>query len=147
MRLRSAPRRRSMGLGAALVWFLALLYGTFCTSADAAEVQRPPGAEAGTAVAHVHLLGGSGSQVRSKGQTFAAAVGLPLIQSDELVVPMGEFVLVALGNGHLVRIDEDITLRVGEIVLLGVPATRESLTAQLDRLVTREERARFERIS
>jgi hypothetical protein len=63
------------------------------------------------------------------------------------MVPVEGFLLVALSNGYLARIEEDVTLHVDEIVLLGVPPTHESLTAQLDRLLTKKERIQFERIS
>jgi hypothetical protein len=98
-------------------------------------------------VARVHLLGGTGSRVRAGSVEFAAQAGLPLIPSDEISTSPGEFLVLALTNGYLVRIDEDLSLRVRDIVLLGAPPAPESFAAQLDRLVTREERARAERIA
>lgn len=141
---------RSTERGALLPLFLSLCLslclGLFADVA-AAEVTRPPGAGTGAVVGKVHLLGGTGSRIRAGGKSFSASVGLPLLASDEMVVPIGEFLLVALSNGHLVRIDEDLTMKVSEIVLLGVPPTKESLVAQLDRLLTKKERAQSERIS
>lgn len=108
---------------------------------------RPPGAPAEPVVAHVHLTGGSGARVRAGGAEFPAQPNLPLTPEDEISTPPGEFLVLTLKNGYLVRIDEDLSLRVRDLVLLNAPPARESLAAQLDRLVTREERAQAERIA
>ena len=63
--------------------------------------------------------------------TFGAVAGVPLLASDELVVPLGEFLIVALTNGHVVRVDEDLTMKVSEIVMLNVPPTKEGLSITL----------------
>lgn len=141
---------RATERGALLPLFMALVLpfwiGLFGDVA-LADVARPPGTGTGPVVGKVHLLGGTTSQIRASGKSFSASIGLPLLASDELIVPVGEFLVVALSNGHLVRIDEDLTMKVSEIVLLGVPPTQESLVAQLDRLLTKKERAQSERIS
>jgi hypothetical protein len=100
-------------------------------------------------VAKVHLVGGKGVQVRPTwGAAFSPRVTQPLYRNDQIVVPANEFVVVLItGNNHLVRIDDDVTLRVRDIVLLNAPRTNESLAAQLDRMVTREERRSVERIA
>ncbi|HEX2573796.1 MAG TPA: hypothetical protein VH877_29875 [Polyangia bacterium] len=115
--------------------------------ADVAAAGRPPAAGTGPVAARVHLCGGTGSIVRASQTEFPAVPGLPLLRSDELRVPPSEFLVVALDNGYLVRIDEDLTLRVSDIVLLGAPRTQKSLAEQLDRLVTREEKAQAERLA
>lgn len=108
---------------------------------------RPPGVPSDPVVARVHLLGGSGSRIRAGSVEFPAQAALPLTPQDEISTPPGEFLVLALKNGYLVRIDEDLSLRVRDIVLLDAPPARDSLAAQLDRLVTREERAQAERIA
>ena len=86
----------------------------------AADVTRPPGTGTGPAVAKVHLIGGTGCQVRASGKTIPAAAGLPLLASDELLVPIGEFLLVALGLGFVIPatglIDLYAYFSAGEIV-------------------------------
>jgi hypothetical protein len=114
---------------------------TVCLLSHASAAEEP--------VAKVHLLGGKGVQIRpSWGAAFSPRVTQPLYRNDQVVVPANEFVVVLItGNNHLVRIDDDVTLRVRDIVLLNAPRTNESLAAQLDRMVTREERRSVERIA
>ena len=112
-----------------------------------AEVARPAAAGTGEAVAWVHLRGGQHVSFRAAGKQFPAQVGTPLLRTDVLEVPAGEFVVVKLRNGYVVKIDEDTTLAVSGIVSLDAPPTSESLAAQLDRTLTREERGRAERIA
>jgi hypothetical protein len=115
----------------------------------AADEPRPAGTGHEAPVAHVHMVGGRAIQIRpAAGKAFSPRVTQPLFRSDQLVVPASEFLLVHItGNNHLVRIDDDVTLRVSEIVVLNAPRTSESLAAQLDRMVTREERRSVERIA
>src|SRR4029077_16954357 len=100
----------SFGMGARRTCAHGLLgavwVGVFMCLAVAAhaEVTRPPGTGTGPVVARVHLRGGPGCQIRSSGHAFPAVPGLPLLKEDEMIVPVGEFLVVALGNGHLVRI-------------------------------------------
>lgn len=110
---------------------------------------RPPGAGSGEPAARVRLRGGTGAHVKAEtGLEFPALAGTVLLRSDLLVVPSGEFLVVLIvGNGYLVRIDEDLTLRVGELVLLDAPATGESLASQLNRLVSKDELGRAERLA
>ncbi|HEX2573973.1 MAG TPA: hypothetical protein VH877_30775 [Polyangia bacterium] len=112
------------------------------------EPARPPGAGQGDTAARAYLRGGERSRIKAEtGVEFPPLPGMPLLRTDQLVVPGGEFLLLRLGNGHLVRIDEDLTMKVSEIVLLEAPPAGESVAAQLDRLVTREELARAERMA
>jgi hypothetical protein len=113
----------------------------------AATPQRPAGAPAGDAVAEVHLRIGSGATLRASGKEYAAVPGTALLRSDELIVPAGQVVVVKLRNGYLIRIDDDITLPVGKIVLIDAPRTNESLGSQIERLLTKEEQGRAERIA
>ena len=112
-----------------------------------ADAVRPAAAGTGEAVAWVHLRGGQHVTFRAAGKQFPAQVGTPLVRTDVLEVPAGEFVVVKLRNGYVVKIDEDTTLAVSGIVSLEAPPTTESLAAQLDRVLTREERGRAERIA
>lgn len=128
---------------------LALLGAVLlCTAVAArAELPRPAAAGTGEFVAWVHLRGGAHVTFRAAGKQFPAQVGTPLLRSDVVEVPAGEFVVVKLRNGYVVKIDEDTSLAVAKIVSLDAPPTQESLASQLDRVLTREERGRAERIA
>ena len=112
-----------------------------------AEPARPAAAGSGELVDWVHLLSGQHATFRAAGKQFPLQVGTPLLRSDTIEVPAGEFVVVKLHNGYVVKIDEDTTLAVSQIVSLDAPPTKESLAAQLDRVLTKEERGRSERIA
>ena len=120
-----------------------------CLLAAAAQAEdtRPPGAGTGKVVGHIASLGGSGSHVIAGGKSYAATVGFPLLRSDQLAVPPGEFLVVGLANGYLVRVDEDLTIAVTDLANLDSPPTHESLADQLDQLLTPEEKNRAERIA
>lgn len=133
-------------LGKALALTGAALLGIAGGAARAEEL-RPAGAGTGEAVAWVYLRGGSHVNVRAAGKLFPVQVGTPLLRSDQLEVPASEFVVVRLRNGYVVKIDEETTLSVAKIVSLDAPPTKESLTSQLDRVLTKEERGRAERIA
>jgi hypothetical protein len=144
MRVMCALRQTDRGV---LIPFLLALFISLSGHAARADVARPAGAGNGAVVGKVHLLGGAKCEIRASGKSFPAAIGFPLLESDELVIPVGEFMIVALTNGHVVRIDEDLTMKVSELVLLRAPPPRDPLIAQLDRLLTKKERAQAERIS
>ena len=112
-----------------------------------ADQTRPADAGTGEVVAWVYLRGGSHVSFRAAGKKFPAQVGTPLLRSDLIEVPSSEFVVVKLRNGYVVKIDEDTSLAVAKIVSLDAPPTKESLAAQLDRVLTKEERGRAERIA
>jgi len=120
-----------------------------CTSSADSKVSRPAGATRGTPVAEVVLAGGplSGSMptIRdTNDKPFEAKGGLPLLSSDTLVVPPSCFLMVhLLANGQVVRIDEDLEMRVAEIVLLGAPKVSVSVKDQLDRLLTSDDKTAF----
>lgn len=125
----------------------ALLGVAVAGGSAVADAPRPAAAGTGEVVAWVHLRGGEHLTFRAAGKQFPVQVGTPLLRSDTLEVPAGEFVVVKLRNGYVVKIDEDTTLSVAKIVSLDAPPTKESLTAQLDRVLTKEERGRAERIA
>jgi hypothetical protein len=137
-------------LGFALVRTLCVVTVLSLLALDvrAADVARPAGAGSGETVAKVKLVGGTGVRIAAGTTSFAPRPTMPLVASDKIVVPAGEFVVVHLvRNNHLVRLDDDVTLRVADIVLLRAPAATESLSAQLERLVSRDEQRSAERIA
>ena len=124
---------------------LGLLWGVAgCNKAPNAPAPAP--APAAT-TARVELLGGSGVKLRSSGRESAATVGAALAPGDEIVVPKGEFLVVRLGNGYLVKVDEDTTIKVEGLANFGAPPATESVASQLDRLLTTEEKGRAERVA
>jgi hypothetical protein len=112
-----------------------------------AAPQRPAGAPTGELAAEVHMRIGAGAILRAGGRTYPATPGTALLRNDELVVPAGQLLVVRLNNGYLVRLDDDVSLRVSQIVLIDAPRTPESIGSQLDRLLTKEEQGRAERIA
>jgi len=130
-------------LRACLVLLLAAASGAPALAAPL----RPASAPSGEVVAEVQLRIGAGSTFRAGGHAFPAAPGVALLRTDELVVPAGQVLVVKLRNGYLVRLDDDVSLSVGQIVLIDAPRTTESFGSQLDRLLTKEEQGRAERIA
>ena len=94
--------RNGWNLAAIAIALLSLI-----ANAARADGQRPAAAGTGEAVAWVHLAAGEHVRFRAAGKEFPALVGTALVKSDELVVPPGEFVVVKLRNGYLVKIDEE----------------------------------------
>lgn len=113
------------------------------------DVPRPAGTGTGELLAKVHLVGGTGTRIKpGAGNAFAPRPTMPILRTDTLVVPAGEFLIVHLvKNNHLVRVDDDVILKVTDIVLLNAPRTNESLAAQLDRMVSIDEKRTAERIA
>jgi len=108
-----------------------------------ARTFRP--AEAGPldAPAGTVLLVQGKARVLAAGRDFEAAPGFSLGRGDELAVDLGGLAVIELANGYLVRIDEEISLQVAEILLLDAAPPRESLEGQLQRLFAGEERTRL----
>ncbi|MDP1826094.1 MAG: hypothetical protein Q8L48_22705 [Archangium sp.] len=78
---------------------------------------------------------------------FTALNGMLLLRNDLVVVGPGAWVaLVILGNEHVVRLDDDLALRVSDLALLNAPKQTRSPVQQLDTLLTRQERQRTERL-
>jgi hypothetical protein len=128
---------------------LALFCLVWCQldSVPANAAARPQGAGTGEAVAHVHVVDGDATVKAANGLTFRAAPGVPLLRYDEITAPGGGFVVLRLRNNYLVRIDEELSLTVTDIVLLDAPQATEGLEKQLNRLLTKKERQKGERIA
>ncbi len=119
------------------------------TGVARADAPRPANTGTGEALAKVHLVGGAGVRIKAAvGTPFLPRPTMGLLRTDTVVVPASEFVIVHLtANNHLVRIDDDVSLRVSDIVLLHAPRTSESLSTQLDRMVSSDEKRVAERIA
>ena len=78
---------------------------------------------------------------------FKALDGMLLQKSDVVVVGPGAWVaLFILGNEHVVRLDDDLSLAVGDLALLNAPKQTRTVVQQLDALLTAKERSRNERL-
>ncbi|MDF1563438.1 MAG: hypothetical protein P1V51_10350 [Deltaproteobacteria bacterium] len=95
--------------------------------------------EAGEPLAQVILVQGEVELQRPGQEPRALAVGTQLDGRDVIVTDFESFAILHLKNGHLVRIDEELRLRVDKIALLGT--TREAAPAarQLAALLYPEE--------
>jgi hypothetical protein len=106
----------------------------------------PPTGEASVAEL---ITGTKGVQLRrgGGGATIAATAGAKLGSQDVVIVPANGFaVLHLLGNGHVVRLDDDLELRVGSLAMLKAKAKGQTLEDQLNRLLTRGERESKDRL-
>lgn len=82
-----------------------------------------------------------------KGAHQDARAGQELGANDEVVVPADGFaILHLLDNGYAVRLDDALTLRVGDLAMLKAKPKEESLESQLNRLLTPSERASKDRL-
>lgn len=138
---------------AALALLLLGCSGPAPSAAPEAQASRAPGSEGAAAaagsVAAAQLPQGAVGRValvqgevlfRSAGGTVPATEGLSFGRADTVVAGRGAFAVLQLENGHLVRIDEELELPVERLALLAAPRARAGLRAQLDRLLTEEER-------
>jgi hypothetical protein len=98
-------------------------------------------------VAHVYLVDGAARIIASNGFSFRAAPGIPLLRTDEVEAPVGGFVVLKLKNNYLTRIDEEVVLKASDIVMLNAAVTTESFEHQLERLLSKKEREKGERIA
>lgn len=90
--------------------------------------------------AYLVAVKGAVQLVQSTGKR-AAKPGDRLAAPDRLEVPRGGLaVLELVASGHLVRIDEDLTMAVKDLALFGAPRAQASLAAQLDALVSPAEK-------
>lgn len=98
-----------------------------------------PGLAHAEEVAAVLAVDGQAEVIRMNG-IFQVTPTLGLDRAD--VVRTGEdgAVLVLLNNDRVVRIDEDLSLRVGDIVLLGLPRATVPVQAQISDLLYPGER-------
>jgi hypothetical protein len=136
-------------MGMLRISVLALFFLGSCTtgSPPAGAATRPEGTGSGEAAAHVHLVSGGVGVKAQNGKTFRAVPGVPLLGTDELTVDPGGFMVLRLRNDYLVRLDEEVTLAVADLVLLNAPQATESFEQQLSRLLTKKEREDGERIA
>ncbi len=118
-----------------------------CSALPVSEVARPGGAIAKPVVqvllseAEVNIDPGSGRAV------FKAARGMLLQEADTVQVGPGAWVALAiLGNQQVVRLDDDLSMKIGELALLNAPPQATSVVHQLDLVLTSKERERTERL-
>ncbi|MBT3221128.1 MAG: hypothetical protein HN348_18765 [Proteobacteria bacterium] len=90
-------------------------------------------------VAAVMLINGDVS-VTSAGMTKKAFVGLGLDLNDVVTTDWDSAVVLHLSNDHLVRVDEDLELTVGDLVLLDAPQAKQDVKTQLETLLYPEDR-------
>lgn len=90
-------------------------------------------------VAEVLVLQGEVQLVDVEG-THVAEVGERLDRDDVLVVAEESAAVLQLHNDYLVRLDEDLEIAVGDLVLLDAPATTRSAAEQLAELLYPDER-------
>lgn len=111
----------------------------------ALSAARPPNAVPGKPVGKILAANGAVKVLDAKKLSFAAAVDVPVIESDTLVVPEAASVFVELANGNVVRIDE-FDLPVADIALLNAPKASKTVAEQFEQLLTKDERAKRERL-
>ena len=118
-----------------------------CAALPVAEVPRPGGPLKEPVVQvlvsenEVNIEPGGGQP------RFKALDGMLLKKSDVVVVGAGAWVaLFILGNEHVVRLDDDLSLAVGDLALLNAPKQTRTVVQQLDTLLTARERSRNERL-
>jgi hypothetical protein len=98
-------------------------------------------AEGSVGAAKVVAAKGDVRIVAADGKLRTARESRPLAADDLLKVPANGFLVIELvGNGHVVRIDEDLEMRVNQLALFGAPKARVGVVAQLDALLTAEEK-------
>jgi hypothetical protein len=122
------------------------MWALLLTLAAAPEVAaRPDGVTSGALVQVV--LGQGTVTIRSATLQFPAKRGMQLVGSDTVVVaPNGWVVLSVLGNGHVVRLDDDLELRVDQLAVLKAAKQTRDLEAQLNALLTASERESAQRL-
>ena len=141
MLMRVLSRLAGWMLGAALVVGCSG-EGTGPTSGLPA-VGRPPGASQGPRVAVVVAFRGTVTVEPSplgEGATFPAVPELQLLRDDRLVVGPDSFVLVALHNGHVVRLNAGASLRVDAMATFDDPPAGTDLEESFARLLSPSER-------
>lgn len=103
------------------------------------DFPRPDGTVK-TPLVQVLLRDGQVTITPSSGKTFDARTGMKLGAADTIAVGPNAWVAIhILGNDHVVRLDDDLSLRVAELALLKAPKHSQSLEQQFNRLVTTKE--------
>lgn len=118
------------------MWALALTLAAALP--PLAEAKRPDGPVKDPLAA---IIISSGQVVITpQGQRgFGASPGTRLGATDTIAVGARAWVVLGLVNGHAVRLDDDLTLRVDQLALLKAPPPSTSLKQQFDKLVTEKE--------
>ncbi|MFT3706525.1 MAG: hypothetical protein QM817_02545 [Archangium sp.] len=119
------------------MWALAL---TVVAALPPLTVVARPDGEVKAPLAQVVLHDGTVTLTPAGQRAFGAQRGMQLAGTDTLTVAPGAWVVVhLLGNGHVVRLDDDLVLRVDQLAALKAPKQTQTLQQQLDRLVTLKE--------
>ncbi len=87
-------------------------------------------------IAKVHGI--IGSVTKSPSQTLH--VDDLLVKQDEINTDEGAFAFLLLHNGYLVKIDEALSLKLEDLVLIDAPKTNTSIKKQLDSLLSAQDR-------
>lgn len=100
---------------------------------------RAPAAS-GAPAAQVVVVQGN-VEARAGKASFKLARGTLLEGTDVLTVSEGAWVaLLLLNNGHVVRLDDDLTIAVDKLALFKAGPVKDDAQAQLDRLLSRREK-------
>lgn len=113
-----------------LPWLAVLACNPFATDAPPPP---PEPVELDAAVAQVLLLEGDVRVASADGES-PAEVGLELFRPDVLTVPEAGWTVLELHNHYLVRLDDDLTVTVGELDLIDaepIDRTRDEQLAEL----------------
>ena len=108
--------------------------GAAAEEAPAVASAAPPEPELGDADALVLALRGE-VKVRRADRESPAHLDQRLVRLDALTTGPGALALVVLRSGYAVRLDEDLSLRVGDLALLDAPPATTSLEDQLKEIV------------
>lgn len=103
-----------------------------------AEAPRPDG-PVKDALAQVIISSGQVVITPEGKRGFGASSGTRLRANDTIAVGSRAWVVLGLVNGHAVRLDDDLSLRVDQLALLKAPPPSASLKQQFDKLVTEKE--------
>lgn len=99
------------------------------------KVETRPGGDPKDAVAQITL--GNGKVTISTGKaSFPAKVGYVLAASDSVEVAADAWVTLALKNDHVVRLDDELTVKVESLAMLKASRQTRTYKEQLDALVT-----------
>ncbi len=125
-----------------------MVYALLLTLAALPAKPAPrPDAPAAPPVAQVLFRHGAVTIRSASGTEFVADDGVPLQLTDTVIVKVAAWVALALvDNQQVVRLDEDLELKVSELALLKAPKRSDPLSAQLDALFTSGEREGRQRL-
>ncbi len=103
-------------------------------------IGRPEGVSQGPRVAVIVALRGDVTVEPSQGGSFAGSEQLQLLRDDSLRVGPGSFVMVALHNGHVVRLNEASALRIDALAPFADAPAGDDLEDRLAALLSPTER-------